>query len=33
MKPMADALPDDQAVDDVVAYIMSKNPRRYRYRR
>ena len=32
MKPMADMLADDQAVDDVVAYIMTKNPRRYRYR-
>ncbi|MDT8398564.1 MAG: c-type cytochrome [Pseudomonadales bacterium] len=32
MKPMADTLPDDQAVEDVVAYIMTKNPRRYRYK-
>jgi cytochrome c oxidase subunit 2 len=32
MKPMAVMLADDQAVDDVVAYIMKKNPRRYRYR-
>ena len=32
MKPMAEMLADDQAIENVVAYIMTKNPRRYRYR-
>lgn len=30
MKPMADALQDDQAIADVVAYIVTKKPERHR---
>ena len=30
MKPMADALKDDQDVEDVVAYILSKKPTHHR---
>ncbi|MEE9322342.1 MAG: c-type cytochrome [Granulosicoccus sp.] len=33
MKPMADTLADDQAVEDVVAYIMTLKAKKYKFKK